>query len=554
MYLYSSQKVDITYDPGVLKFDARFAVHSSVGSILHELNCNHDDTPLMTTPTSKKFPMNDDISCGNPTDSESEQSKCDDSGADSLKDSKNNVNLDEISGEQQSNEENEDSCSVLSPVSVHIQVCSNDSNTSGDSKGTPPLRQSCGDAGYVTETIGNWNNSTRSEKTPSNYKPTTQEGLHESHVLCAQDYRADSVFEFQSQLVEDTVEKERDYSRRGYVYDSTSQSTNSPCKVEPDSVLESRERVSTENKSLGSSVTANSNTGIWSPVQGSRSLEQQRHVQLQRTEQHIQHNEQSTHDAKQKQLHQKPHKLSHLQEQKTHKHAHSLNQQQQQQQHLTESTVSLNVITELEQAFPPMSSLTLENGLEHNYYPTPGITFSVPTDCQLKTDLFASDIDSHRRPQIYDDRAVDTSNVYPTHSTTTQFHTMTTPPNTSTNYIHYRDSTAASVGTKTTDLQPIPTTQESPIETDHETLHYEDTQAHMTECYLEAPDSRKLETTYLNTSSLSVAAFSFECDDDNNDDGKDLYQMHDEAEGTRQPSGGFRNILFSLNTNPEHDN
>ena len=160
------------YDPGVLKLDATFTVHSSVGSIFHELNyeremCSYSPTPQ--TPVIKeetriiKAAEGDtgvDADAAHTERKNEEDEESLESG-----EGKNNESRRQSSLVNAASGGDNNSC-PLSPSSIALELSTNDSNSSSETSRAASLRQSCGDArstaGYVSETTNGSSHSTSS--------------------------------------------------------------------------------------------------------------------------------------------------------------------------------------------------------------------------------------------------------------------------------------------------------------------------------------------------------------------------------------------------------
>ena len=167
------QKLDVTYDPGVLKVDAKFKVHSSVGSLFHELTYEREISSYSSAPqTIREETRIDKVKEGRDFDTrglregkeggrERKSSSFENSDGEREGKNKTPLQLPPISASAGDGEDN-NSC-LLSPASIALELSSNDSNSSSEgSSRTASLRQSCGDAhstGYVSETMhGSLNN------------------------------------------------------------------------------------------------------------------------------------------------------------------------------------------------------------------------------------------------------------------------------------------------------------------------------------------------------------------------------------------------------------
>ena len=353
-----TQKVDINFDPGVLKFDAQFTVHSSVASIIHELKYKRD-MPVFTTPTPKHSPAND-INSDNSADSELVQYNACKRNHDDL--SKGKIGSAKIMDHDKENvhEENEDACSVRSPTSVDL--CSNDSNSSGETNAAPILRQSCGDAGYLADTSTNWSSTTPGML----WNAETPSLVTECEEI--------PVFELRNDAESPESEKPRRESsacgQSGYIHDNSNQfpttaSLTPAVMLVADGIGHTLEATHTINRSLGSNDTSNSTSTAQSPL--AREL-------LEQAEQQQQQQKQQNGDNRH--LQRSPHRQ--LPRQFEQKQVHYWKHDNPQCSLIAESTASLNVITDLEQAFPLMSRFASDSSLTENYYPTPGITLAVP--------------------------------------------------------------------------------------------------------------------------------------------------------------------------------
>ena len=167
------------YDPGVLKLDATFTVHSSVGSIFHELTyeremCSYSPTPH--TPVVKeetriknKAAEGDDAGAAdtdvahaekkNEGDEESNSSSLESGKGTNSESPRQSFLVNAASG-------GDDNSCPLSPFSIALELGTNDSNSSSGRSRAASLRQSCGDArstvGYVSETTNGLSHTTGS--------------------------------------------------------------------------------------------------------------------------------------------------------------------------------------------------------------------------------------------------------------------------------------------------------------------------------------------------------------------------------------------------------
>ena len=121
-----TQKVDLSYDPGVLRMNASFAVHSFMGSVIHELNYDQD---IMTTTVEQLVTNSDRVSMSDSVCSKRYNNSDQDS-------SKNAAHYDEMR-EINPSSEDDNSC-TLSPTTYYT----NDSNTGSEGSATLFLRQS----------------------------------------------------------------------------------------------------------------------------------------------------------------------------------------------------------------------------------------------------------------------------------------------------------------------------------------------------------------------------------------------------------------------------
>ena len=295
------QKVDLSYDPGVLHLDASFTVHSSMGSILHELNCDRP-MPLMTTTTVGNHVGNggnDDIDgrvCGKGVDIQTENY---------LEDDKRSAESEAISNED------EDSC-TLSPITRGEHYSNNDSNSSSEGSRVSSFRQSsvststAVSTGYVTELPSSHN----SESAASNTKHAVQraEENNEEEI---------PVFILHNEEPVDLPSKGMaGSSTKGYIY-STDPRFTSPGASGVDS-----SPTPTENRSLESDFTTDSKTV--SQALGALTTNTAQPQQKQKQEQQPQNHQQR--------------------------------QPSQEEYQKSVSELSLNVITDIEQAFPRFAS------------------------------------------------------------------------------------------------------------------------------------------------------------------------------------------------------
>ena len=339
-----------------INVDAQFTVHSSVASIIHELKYEQD-IPVFTTPTPKHSPDND-INSDNFADSESVQYNDCKRNHDDL--SKGKIGSAKIMDHDKENvhEENEDACSVRSPTSVDL--C----GSSGKTKAAPIWRQSCGVTGYLAYTSTNWRSSNTSGTLQNVETPSLVTECEEIPV-----------FELRNDAESSESEKpRRESSACGesvYVHDNSNQfptitSLTPAVMLVADGIGHTLEATHTINRSLGSNDTSNSTSTAQSPL-AREPLEQQAEQQ---------HQQQKQQKGENRHLQRSPHRQ--LPRQFEQKQVHYWKHDNPQCSLIADSTASLNVITDLEQAFPLMSRFASDSSLTENYYPTPGITLAVP--------------------------------------------------------------------------------------------------------------------------------------------------------------------------------
>ena len=156
-FLYNyTQNLDMTYDPGVLKVDTRLTIHSSVGSIIHELNYERliHHTDISRTATIKEeSPGSEERRLSDLDTGEILRRGCVDSVDRERDRDRENESVLVREGEEDTNS------SLLSPVSnIEMDLGTDDSNSSSGSVARAPLvrttRPSSGNnaiSGYVTE-------------------------------------------------------------------------------------------------------------------------------------------------------------------------------------------------------------------------------------------------------------------------------------------------------------------------------------------------------------------------------------------------------------------
>ena len=180
-FLYNyTQNLDMTYDPGVLKVDTRLTIHSSVGSIIHELNYERliHHTDISRTATIKEeSPGSEERRLSDLDTGEILRRGCVDSVDRERDRDRENESVLVREGEEDTNS------SLLSPTSnIEMDLGTDDSNSSSGSVARAPLvgttRPGSGNnaiSGYVTENSAVSTNSIRTVPTNSAASRTVSE-------------------------------------------------------------------------------------------------------------------------------------------------------------------------------------------------------------------------------------------------------------------------------------------------------------------------------------------------------------------------------------------
>ena len=316
------QKVDLTYDPGVIRVNASFAFHGSVGSVLHELNLERE-IPLTTYTYLDGEDVNTVIPKGGQRDvsmssSENETNVIEERTSVTNEDD-NSSGFSQLRGEKDSNHENDSYSSggsqMISLRQTQTSSAVTNSNTSG----------------YVTDTVGCQSNSGISVKTDSDSHSCQQlvplvdevisvQSPTPQHLLQETDEEV-PVFDFHDENSGEVRSKDTCTSTsKGYIYSDhypTSSSGLTVCHTlssNGDTPTEHTMRVS----NFTNLTTTNAGTTIHSPplhTMDTTTLEVQK----------------------------------------------------------ASSVMSLNVITDLEQAFPLMSQFVSSESLNQTCYPAPSL-------------------------------------------------------------------------------------------------------------------------------------------------------------------------------------
>ncbi|CAI8053550.1 hypothetical protein GBAR_LOCUS29282 [Geodia barretti] len=367
-------KLDVMYDPGVLKLDATFTVHSSVGSIFHELTyeremCSYSPTPH--TPVVKdetriknKAAEGDDAGAAdtdvahaekkNEGDEESNSSSLESGKGTNSESPRQSFLVNAASG-------GDDNSCPLSPSSIALELGTNDSNSSSGRSRAASLRQSCGDArstvGYVSETTNGLSHTTGSGGGATITSNQWEIPVFEDLTWQPSPANVDSGVEFRA---------------TGYVSEPNELRVTSTFSGGPATPLptgkEDCQMGTSGHRNLWSRYTSDSSGGVGCPsgyvTRETTMTVREREQQPAQQPAHPP-GKQMTHEtsAERTRRQQQQHRIEHQECSEQHniqQKQHQIEQQQQQRQQNQQqarieravSSLSLNIITDLEQAFP----------------------------------------------------------------------------------------------------------------------------------------------------------------------------------------------------------